>query len=233
LSAAVHPSGARLDAVATGDADADAVAHVTVCAECRAYVARLREELAEFAGNEGRAADAFAAQVAASRHAAVSRRRASWWAAAAVPVVALAACVVLFVRAPRPGPVLDTPSPPSEGPIRFKGGPQIAVIVQRDGAQVRHTGSLQVAAGDRIRLELALDHDGEVTAGVLTESGDWAVLEVPTFLSAGTHFSERSVAFDGTVEDGWVVVGPPDAVERARRTRDFSAVGAVRVLAAR
>jgi hypothetical protein len=101
--------------------------------------------------------------------------------------------------------------------------------VERGDRQSRETGALRIAPGDRIRAEIAVDHDTEVTAGVLTDGGEWAILQPPAYFGAGTHFSERSISFDGRVEEGWVLVGPPQAVEQARRTRDFGSVQALRI----
>jgi hypothetical protein len=224
-----HPAGARLDAVATGDADAAAIAHVAECAACAAYVDELRGAIETFAEKEGTLPDGFVDRVARARTARKRPRRFSPWVAGATSGLALAAAGLLLVRVgpgSRPG---DTPSAPSEGPIRFKGGSQVAVIVEREGRQSRETGVLRIAPGDRIRAEIAVDHDTEVTAGVLTDGGEWAVLQPPAYFTAGTHFSERSISFDARVEDGWVVVGPPPAVEQARRTRDFGSVQALRV----
>jgi hypothetical protein len=105
------------------------------------------------------------------------------------------------------------------------------VIVEHRGVQSRELGSLLIAPGDRIRVEIALDHEESVTAGVLTEAGEWAELQPQVRFGPGTHFSEKSIAFNGKVEEGWVVVGPTAAVERARQTRDFRVVHAIRIRA--
>jgi hypothetical protein len=247
----LHPAGARLDGVATGDSDAEASAHVASCAECSAYVARLREELDSFSRAQAEHPDGFVASVLQRRAAAgngnsvmpdlygragnaVGRRSPlrGRWIAGAASVLALAAVVLLVLRPPRSEPLDPAGVGPREGPIRFKGGAQVAVIVEHRGVQSRELGSLVIAPGDRIRVEIALDHQEPVTAGVLTEAGEWAELQPQALFEAGTHFSEKSIAFDGNVEEGWVVVGPPEAVERARQTRDFRVVHAIRIHAA-
>lgn len=227
----LHPAGARLDGVATGDSDAEADAHVASCAECSAYVGRLREQIDAFARAQVEHPDGFVASVLQRRATHVRRTfpvRARW-IAGATSVVALAAVVLLVLHLPRGEPLDSGGVGPREGPIRFKGGAQIAVVVEHRGVQSRELGSLLVAPGDRIRVEIALDHAESVTAGVLTEAGEWAELQPPALFEAGTHFSEKSIAFDGNVEEGWVVVGPPEAVEHARRTRDFGLVHAIRI----
>jgi hypothetical protein len=228
-----HIAGARLDGVATGDSDADANAHVVSCAECSAYVARLREEIDAFTRAQAEHPDGFVASVLLRRATAVRRTfplRARTIAGAA-SVLALAAVVLLVLRPLRnerfdPGDV-----GPREGPIRFKGGAQVAVVVEHRGVQSRELGTLLIAPGDRIRVEISLDHEESVTAGVLTDAGEWAELQPRALFEAGTHFSEKSIAFDGNVEEGWVLVGPPEAVERARQRRDFRLVHAIRIRA--
>lgn len=226
-----HPAGARLDAVVTGDADRDATAHVASCAECAAYVEGLRREVAAFTAAPHPGPDAFVQAVVRRRAADRTRRRQARWLGATTSALALAACLALWVHAsPTPAPQPDGPvAGPSAGPIRFKGGSQVAVVVERHGSQSRETGTLRIAPGDRIRVEVALDHDDDVQAGVLADDGTWAELQPATRLGAGTHFSEGAVAFDRRVDAGWVLVGPPEAVARARATRDFSAVHAIRI----
>jgi hypothetical protein len=227
----LHPAGARLDGVATGDSDAEANAHVASCAECSAYVARLRDEIDTFSLAQADHPDGFVASVLQRRATAVRRtfplsaRR----IAGAASVLALAAVLLLVLRSPRSEPVDTGGVGPREGPIRFKGGAQVAVIVEHRGVQSRELGSLLIAPGDRIRVEIALDHKERITAGVLTEVGEWAELQPWALFEAGTHFSEKSIAFDGNLKDGWVVVGPPEAVERARQTHDFRLVHAIRI----
>ena len=228
-----HIAGARLDGVATGDSDADANAHVASCAECSAYVARLREEIDAFSRAQAEHPDGFVASVLLRRATAVRRPfplRARTIAGAA-SVLALAAVVLLVLRPPRDEPFDLGVVGPREGPIRFKGGVQVAVVVEHRGVQSRELGTLLIAPGDRIRVEIALDHEAWVTAGVLTEAGEWAELQPRALFEAGTHFSEKSIAFDGNVEEGWVLVGPPDAVEGARQRRDFRLVHAIRIRA--
>jgi hypothetical protein len=228
----IHPAGARLDAVATGDADREALAHVASCPECAAYVGRLREQIEAFSEMQRKSPDGFVEGVVRRRSARAGKRNAGRWAAVVTGGLALAAGALLFVHRPGGGgggPLEGPSSVGGEGPIRFKGGAQVTVIVDHHGTQARETGALQIAAGDRIRLEIALDHDSDVTAGVLSAAGEWAELEPPTFLPSGTHFSDRSIAFDADVGEGWVIVGPPRAVEQARRTRDFAAVHALRI----
>jgi len=226
-----HPTGARLDAVITGDADPHAAAHVASCAECAAYVERLRQGAESFAAAPRPSPEAFVQAVVRRRAAEGARRARSRWIGATTSVLALAACVVILVRArPITAPPNDVPVvAPGPGPIRFKGGSQVAVIVERRGGQSREMGALSVAPGDRIRVEIALDHDDDVEAGVLADDGTWVALQPATHFGAGTHFSAGAVAFDQHVNEGWVVVGPPDAVARARATRDLSSVHAIRI----
>jgi hypothetical protein len=51
----------------------------------------------------------------------------------------------------------------------------------------------------------------------------------PAVLEAGVHYSDLDARFDEAPVDALLLVGPPDAVGRARRTRDFAGVVAWRV----
>jgi hypothetical protein len=112
---------------------------------------------------------------------------------------------------------------------RFKGGLVVAVVRERAGHQERLTGPFQVRAGDRVRVEVSIDREGPVAAGLLTDEGEWVALLAPAALEAGTHFSELAARFDESPTRATLVVGEPEAVQRARATRDFVGVVAWRV----
>jgi hypothetical protein len=228
-----HPDALRLDALALGGKDEQARAHLGACAACAAYVSATAKGALAFREDEGGRADAFVAAVQRARErsgGARSRSARGAWVASSTAVLALAAGALLYVhqRPPRgyAGPV---ESPMNEGPVRFKGGMQTIPIVEHAGVQSRRTSGLELEPGDRVRLEIALDHSERIEAGVLTDEGEWSVLQDPALLSPGTHYSERSILFEGDVPSGWLLVGDEEAVERARRTRDLHEVTAIRV----
>jgi len=92
-----HPPAPKLDAVAAGDPDPEVSAHLAACEPCAAHVAELTEGAAAFrsATNPG----AFAAKVRDREARAPKARRvvSIGWAA---PLLAAAAAVVLWLRAP-------------------------------------------------------------------------------------------------------------------------------------
>jgi len=219
-----HPPAHRLDAIAAGDADEASEAHVKTCAACAAYVDGLRAEAEAWRAKAE--PKAFAAQVKAraTRDSAKKRARVAW---AIAPVLAAAAALVLWIgRAPSVDPIGHAPP---EVASRFKGGPVVAVVRDRDGRQERLEGDFAVRAGDRVRVEVALDHDAPIVAGLLAGDGTWTALLAPTELEAGTHFSELAARFDDAPVDAWLLVGAPDDVARARATKDTSGVVAWRV----
>jgi hypothetical protein len=232
-----HPNAMRLDALAVGERDDEAKAHVAACAACASYVEAIAQGAATFARDEGAAADKFVQAVRTRAIAPVRvRRRTGSWMAGATTVLALAACLLLLVRGanhPPDGVTVPTATPsaaePVKGPIRLKGGMTVNAIVERGGVQLRKTGPLDLAPGDRLRIEIALDENADIAAGVLADDGEWAELQAPAFLTAGMHYSERSVFFRSDVPTGWLLVGAPDAIATARRTRDFAGLVAVRV----
>ncbi len=222
-----HPSAIRLEELAAGDGDGETRGHVQACAECRAYVEHLAAGAQEFAQMQGASAEQFVEAVRA-RH--VMKSGVRWRTIAWIGgPLAAAAAVLLYLSVPSapqhgitPSVVVSGMSAPSAS--RFKGRLQVAVVRDRAGVQDRSTGPVAVRAGDRLRVEVGVDVPAPIEAGVLGKDGTWVELLAPRVLGQGTHYSEQSVRFDESPTDGWVLVGSPDAVEKARISRDFSAV---------
>jgi hypothetical protein len=229
-----HPPAHRLDAIAAGDLDSTASVHLESCEACTRYVDQLRAGSARFrAENDARA---FVARVEARRPTRHARSAALRAAGAVVPIAAAAALLLLWVRArPQDGALPPPPTTEPAGPAgepreaRFKGGLVVVVVREREGIQQRFSGPLQVRAGDRLRVEVSTDHDGALTAGLLTDEGEWVQLLASSTLEAGTHYSELAARFDDSPTHATLVVGDPAAVDRARRMRDFGGVVAWRV----
>lgn len=227
----LHPNAIRLEAVAAGDADAEVDAHLETCAECKDYVTRLAAE-ARAATTDG---DAFVAKLAAkveepegapqASSAGAKVYRFAWIAAP----LAIAAALFLILRPAGTRP-LDPVGSSGDPATRFKGGIQVAIVLDREGDQRRVVNEVRVRPGDRIRAEVAVDSAQPLLAGMLGNDGTWVVLLAPTTLEAGTHFSERAARFDEAPTEGHVLVGHPDAVERARKTRRFDDVRAIPVV---
>lgn len=231
----LHPNAIRLDAVAAGDADAEVDAHLETCAECKDYVTTLAAEARAASTDAG----AFMAKLAArdakveepeaaapqSPAAGAKVYRLAWIAAP----LAIAAVLFLILR-PAGTRELDPLGSSGDPATRFKGGIQVAIVLDRDGDQRRLVSDVRVRPGDRIRAEVAVDSTQPLLAGMLGNDGTWVVLLAPTTLEAGTHFSERAARFDDAPTEGFVLVGHPDAVERARKTRRFDDVRAIPVV---
>jgi hypothetical protein len=217
-----HPPAWALDAVAAGDAPGAIEPHLGACDACRRYVDGLQREAAEFRAHGD--ARAFAARIvarAADRPAPRRVPRGLWVAAPA-----LAAAVALVAWPSR------TPSIPIAAPSsgeQFKGGLMLAVIRERAGGQERLTAPFEVEPGDRIRVEVGVDRDQPVAAGLLSADGAWASLLAAVPLGPGTHYSELAARFDDRPTDAVLIVGAPADVDRARATRNFTNVIAWRV----
>ncbi len=214
-----HPASRRLEELAAGEPDAQTQAHVDSCVECAAYVARLQSAAQAFATIDD--AERFVRSVEA-------RSKRSWTRAVwtLVPIAA-AAMFFLFVRAPPPA----TPDATTHGE-RFKGGLQVAAVVERAGRQERMTGEVRAHPGDRMRIEVSLVAEQPVTAGILEKNGTWTLLLAATTLPPGTHYSDQAARFDNAPTEGWVVAGRPDEVELARRTRQFARVAVLPIVPA-
>ncbi len=223
-----HPTSAELEAVAAGDSNAEVEAHVDECEACREYLEVLWEELSDWRQSPERERGLQRLKQAQAPSGGTLIRVARWGSIAAAPLL-VAAAVMLFMRRPPP-PVPGGPDPsvaPALGGTRFKGPPQVAVIVEHLGEQRRTTDQVEVSAGDALRVEVSLADARPISAGVLTKDRQYVPLLLPAELDAGTHFSEKAAHFDAEPTEGWVIVGEPDAVRRAQQTGDLSGVTAL------
>jgi hypothetical protein len=212
-----HPHAQRLDALAAGDDDPEASAHVAECEACSKYVGALGAAAAEFAAHPP------------PRKVVPLRRHPLRAAVALIPALAVAA-VFLFVIQGKP--LLPTEGPPEPSSIaetRFKGLGQLAVVRERDGRQERFTGTVPTRPADRLRVEIGVGSQTTLTVALLEEDGSFLVLLRPRALEPGTYHSEKAALLDERPTLGWIIAGTPEAVEQARQSRSFEQVLAIRV----
>jgi hypothetical protein len=225
-----HPNSLDLEAFACGETAPAVASHLDGCAQCAAFVDRLRTVVAK-----GPSRPARPARLPVAPPRAPVRRL---YAIVSV-IVPLAAAAALLLVLRRPAPPGDLPQPvenplavaTSETPsdVTFKGGLQTAVIRERGAEQSRFTGSVAVRAGDRLRLEVALDHEQPILGAVLGDDGSWLELMPESVRPPGTHFSERSARVDASPLRGMILVGAPDAVKNARQTKRWDGVVAIHI----
>jgi hypothetical protein len=220
-----HPASYLLEEFAAGAGDEPTARHVETCDGCRSYVERFRGAAARFA-RESVSADVFADRVVSRSQ---SSRKVAWvGVAGTLSLVAAAAVILLLLRPPETatGPVALATTPQAEDVegVRFKGGPQVAIIREREGRQVRLVTDAGIRPGDRLRVEVSVDAAATVEVGVLSEDGAWVTLMSASMLTPGTHFTPKAVRFDDSPSAGWILAGAPDAVARARSTRQFDSV---------
>jgi hypothetical protein len=227
----IHPSSLDLEAFACGERLAHVPGHLTACTECRTFVARL----SALVGGEARESR----DEKVVTHAPPARRAATRLSfIAPLATFAVAAAVLLIARRPSsivtpvpesdPAPAVTAIIPP-DPETTFKGGIQIAVIRERDGAQQRYSDVVTVRPGDRVRLEVGLDREQPLVGGILGDDGSWLELMPSAVRSAGTHLSERSARIDPEPLAGRILVGTPEAIERARGRRDAGALATLRI----
>lgn len=130
-----------------------------------------------------------------------------------------------------PDRILMAPMVPSvsEPETTFKGGLQIAVVRERGGEQVRFSSGVRVRPGDRLRVEVALDREQAILGAVLADDGTYLELMPAAVRGPGTHFSEKSAKIDRSPTYGTIVIGTPEAVARARATKQLDGVASLRV----
>jgi hypothetical protein len=222
---APHPPASELDAMAAGDEESSSsfAEHVAACEGCSRYVNELRASASAFRAKGGATAFVARARAGGERRVRAARRSQTAWIV--TPVVA-AAAVALLVRG-RPQVTTQQPAVESKPlvvspEVHFKGGLSVVVVREREGAQERLVGPFRVRAGDRIRVEISTDKQEALTAGLLSDRGLWTPLLAPATLAPGTHYSELAARFDAAPTAATLLVGSPDALERARQTHDFT-----------
>jgi len=237
-----HPPSIDLEAFACGEENAEIAAHVASCDSCKAFTTEIETASRAFA--EETDFDAIIGRAAAlveSKEPGQSERptpKVTPIAAAkvtrldtalrVVPFLAMAAGVLLWMKlsgGPETtgGAQAQNVTPPVQtGQINtdttgtaFKGGTQLAVIRERNGEQKRFTGEVSVRKGDRLRIEVALDHSANILGGVLAEDGTFLDLLHEGERGTGTFYSEEAARFDDSPTRGYVVVGPRDSVQHA------------------
>jgi hypothetical protein len=236
--------------------------HLGACAECSAFVDGLRGMVERAPSRSAKEADAAIARALlrepagsdvkqASTSARGERKRKAWlWGSSVLAPLAAAAALFLFSSSPAHAPTHGDPGPSAPAPVRtdrilmgtipgaaepdtqFKGGMQVAVVRDRAGQQTRFSGPIAVKPGDRLRVEVALDHEQAILAGVLADDGSYLEIMPAAVRGPGTHFSERSAKIDangGRPTRGTILIGSPEAVARARATKQLDGVVTVRV----
>jgi len=210
----MHPNSLDLEAFAVGEETESVKTHLADCADCRAFVAQLGG-LAPVPMPKPK----------------VKPLRLMPMASILVPLAA-AALFFFVLKRPPTGDVTGPPTAPSHQTVEpettFKGGIQVAIVRDRGGNQQRYLQNATIRPGDRLRLEVALDREQAILAGVLGDDDSWLVLMEGT-RPPGTHFSDKSARVDETPLRGTVLVGSPEAVELAKKTRDFKGVKALRL----
>jgi hypothetical protein len=220
-----HPNSLDLEAFACGDEIATVSAHVDACEACRTFVGRLRDlPIPKI--------DLPTAQATVTS---IFQRKNL--AAIALPLAAAAILVILF-REKKPGdeaittttiPTVTATAATAEPATSFKGVRQVAVIRERDGEQKRFTGKVPVKEGDRLRVEVAIDREQTIVAGVLSEDGSFLELMPPMVRPTGTHYSEKSARVSAPPSNGSILVGTEEQVARAKKHLPTADLDEVRV----
>jgi hypothetical protein len=195
--------------------------------------------------------------IAARRPAHDPKRRLWLVTSSVIAPLAAAAAILLLTRSPAPAPPSSAdPNDPraptiykiqmgtippglapalsgangaAEPDTQFKGGMQVAVVRDRAGSQARFSSTVRVKPGDRLRVEVALDHEQAILGAVLADDGSYLELMPQAVRGPGTHFSERSAKIDAVGARGTILIGSPEAVARARETRNLEGVTTLRV----
>jgi hypothetical protein len=213
-----HPNSLDLEAFACGDEIAGVGGHVDACDACRSFIERVR-------GLPVPKLELPSATVLPFRRN---------LAAIALPLAAAAVLFLVF-RDKKPAEIAPSAVPTvstvlmDEPSTSFKGVRQVAVIRERGGEQKRFTGRVPVKEGDRLRVEVAIDREQTIVAGVLSEDGSYLELMPKGVRPTGTHYSEKSARVSAPPSNGTILVGTEEQVTRAKQHLPTSDVDEVRV----
>ncbi len=216
-----HPSRFALEAWHAGAPDPDVEAHVADCRGCRDYVDGLEAARKQFLERTDPAD--FVRDIRTKAEEPAPSARSPW--ARALRWLWLPALVVAAVLAF----VLTPPQPPAKDDgIRFKGDPvQVAVIVDRAGAQTRHTADFEAKADARLRVEITVAEAAVLTVGVVSGDGFQTLANAVSF-EAGEHLVGPALRIGPEPMQARVLAGPPAAVARALKGEGAPEVAVVR-----
>jgi hypothetical protein len=208
-----HPNSLDLEAFACGEEVSLVAGHLDACEACRAFVEKLRG-------------------LPIPKLELPSAKKSNLYAIG-VPL-AMAAAILLFLKSRKPeelvAPAPVAQSTATEEPTTsFKGVRQVAVIRERNGEQKRFTGHVPVQEGDRLRIEVAIDREQTILAGVLSEDGSFLELMPAVSRPAGTHYSEKSARVSAPPSDGTILVGTEAEIARARQHQATTDVDSIHV----
>lgn len=243
----MHPSHLtqrELDLAYLGDPSSRGEEHAEYCPTCRQALHELETRRAALLRREP--AETYVrrlrAEQARLQGRATNNRRV--WGALAVA----AAATLYLVR----GSVLSSSDEeqklalletmPSAGPIDPqasqsvqllpKGESNLSIIRRRHDEEAILQGRVTVVPGDEIRLRFLVEKAGPVSAGVLTDGGDWILL-FETDLPTGTHTPLTTLRVTEEPGAGRVLVGTPESVAAARAGKPSDAQQAELVWLAR
>jgi hypothetical protein len=226
-----HPNALRLEAFACGEPAPAVEEHVRLCEACRAFLERVRSVAAQ--------PPPISLPRILEAAPKTTRRRPSIPLAASVALPLVAAALLWVSPWARTRDNAGTPRilPPAANPLAatadpdttFKGGLQVSVVRERAGTQERFAGEVRVRPGDRLRIEVALDRPQAVEGAIVGDDGSFLEMMTAEVRSAGTHFSEKAARIDAQPLHGTILVGPPEAVGRARGGGAASDVAKLRV----
>jgi hypothetical protein len=204
-----HPSAFRLEAWHAGETCDEVEAHAADCAACRAYIEGLEMLRASFLEGRDVQEDIRGIRALAERDATPGLVGRFWKILA--PAATVMAAFLLYVALP-----VDHELPNSPDTIRLKGSLSLAVIVDRNGSQVRSEGATELLPGDRIRVELRPIAAGPLAVGLLDESEGWTSLVSERVWEPGVHVLEGGFRVDEKPMRACLVAGSPVAMESAK-----------------
>lgn len=226
-----HPAPYRLEAIMVGESDPEAEAHLEHCAECRAYIQGLRSDRSAMLEAQP-VSDFFEHPAIVAAFEEEAQQGVGWgWLRWLLPVALVGAAAALFWV----GTPVESPHPAQPDEILFKGQTLTVEVVRKragDGAQSVHAKDIPVGVGDALRVRLKLTARTEVSVGLLADDGEWLALTAGTTLEPGVHWvSDDAVAIGPGPTTGRLFVGPPEAVEAARRGASDPRVHILRIRA--
>lgn len=233
-----HPADLELELVHLGEPAPEVSQHVAQCERCQRFLQQLEQ------GKERtwrrQSPEAYAPWLRQRRSERAAQRAArSHWLMGVSGALALAASLALVL----PAVLRDEAATADTGPgtaedLRAKGAAaapraadsRLSIVRVRGGQTQVFREVVPVAPNDTLALRFFLPAPGQLSAGILTDAGEWAAFFDGAQFAAGNHVPELTLQVNDEPGSGRVLLGPPEQVAAARAGKPAPDVQSARIV---
>lgn len=233
-----HPADLELELVHLGEPAPEVSQHVASCAKCQRFVQSLDQAKAETWHRQS--PEAYAPWLRQRQSELAARRPArSNWVLGISGALALAASIALLL----PAVLRDDDAAPGTGTIeaadsRAKGAavvpragdPRLSIVRVRGGETQVFREVVPVTPNDTLALRFFLELPGKISAGILTDAGEWAPFFDEAEFPAGNNVPELTLQVNDEPGSGRLLLGPPAQVAAAKVGKPAPDVQSARIV---